>query len=85
MVVTKNRHAEADPPPQPDTYVDAAFYLKLQATLKVIFVSEWGVFIQQFQFNKLYDCISKLEKVQNVNKYAEETAMYLDCKMSMDA
>ena len=51
MVVAENRAAQAEPPPQTDSYVDSAFYLKLQATLGVIFVSGWGVFIRQFQFN----------------------------------
>ena len=39
--------AEKDPPPQPDTFADAEFYIKLKATLKVIFLGGWGVFIQQ--------------------------------------
>ena len=70
MVVVENRLAEADPPPQPDTFVDAVFYIKLKATLEVIFVSGWVVFIQKYQFNELDERMSKLEKGQNVNKYA---------------
>ena len=31
------------------------------------------------------NCIPKLEKGQNVNKYAEETAVELDGEMSLDA
>ena len=38
MVVSENRPAEAEPPPQPSTFLDAAFYLKLQATLEVFFL-----------------------------------------------
>ena len=41
--------------------------------------------MQQYQFNELYNRMSKLEKCQNVTKYAEETTMELDRKMSMDA
>ena len=85
MVVAENIPAESDKPPQPDTFIDAAFYLKLQATLKVIFFSRWGVFIRNFQFNELYDRISKLEKSQNVNKSAEGKALDLDSEMSMKA
>ena len=84
MVVSENRPAEAEPPPQPSTFLDAAFYLKLQATLEVFFW-EWGVFIQQFQFNDLDNRMSKLEKGQNVNNSAEETAVDLDGEMSVDA
>ena len=85
MAVAKNRPAEAEPPPQPDTFVDAALYIKLKATLKVIFVLGWGVFIQQFQFNELDDHMSKLEKGQKVSKSTEKTAVDLDSKVSMDA
>ena len=84
MDVFENRTSEAETPPQPDTFVDAAFYIKLKATLEVIFVSKWGVFIQQYQFNKLEDRTSNLEKGQNINKYVEETAVELDDEMSMD-
>ena len=45
MVVYKNGCGEAEPLPYPDTFVDAAFYLKLEATIKVISISGWGVFI----------------------------------------
>ena len=45
MVVAKNGCGEAEPLPYPDTFVDAAFYLKLEATIKVISISGWGVFI----------------------------------------
>ena len=45
MVVYKNGCGEAEPLPYPDTFVDAAFYLKLEATLELISVSGWGVFI----------------------------------------
>ena len=77
--------AEAEPPPHPDNFLDAAFYIKFKETIKVIFVSGWGVFIQQYQFNELDDRMSKLEKVQNVNNSAEETAVELDGEMSMEA
>ena len=77
--------AEAETPPQPDIFVDASFYLKLQATTEVIFVSVWSFFIQNFQFNNLDKCMSKLEKGQNVNKSAEETVMEIDGEMSMEA
>ena len=85
MVVSKNRPAESETPTQPDTFVGTAFYLKLQATIEVIFVSGWSVFIRQFQFNELDDHMSKLKKVQNVNKSAEETSEELYGKISMDA
>ena len=78
MFIAKNIPAEAETPPQPDTFVDAAFYLKLQATLEVIFVSGWGVFIQKFQFNELDDRVSKLEKGKNFNKSADEIAVDID-------
>ena len=84
MAVVK-RPDETDPPPHPDTFVDSAFYIKLKATLEVVFVSVWGVFMQQYQFNKLDNRMSKLEKGQNVTKSVEETAVELDTKMSMDA
>ena len=38
----------------------------------------------QYQFNELDDRISKIEKGQNITKTAEETAVELDRKMSMD-
>ena len=41
--------------------------------------------MQQYQFNKLDDIMSKLEKGQNITKSAEETAVELDGEMSMDA
>ena len=85
MLVARNRPTEAETPTQPDTFVDAAFYLKLQATLEVIFVLVWDVFIQKFQFNELEYCMSKLEKRQKVNKSAEETSVDLDVNMFMDA
>ena len=84
MVVAENIPAEAETPTQPDTFIDAAFYLKLQTNLEVVFFSRWGVFIWQFQFNKLENRMSKLEKSQNVKKSAEETSVELDGKMSMD-
>ena len=58
-------------------------YIKLKATLEVIFVSGWGFFVQQYQFNELDNRMTKLEKGQNVNKSAEETAVELDSEMSM--
>ena len=79
------RPADTEPPPHPDTFLDAAFYIKLKATLKVILVSGWGVFMQQYHFNELGDIMSELEKGQNFTKYAEETAVDLDCEMLMDA
>ena len=48
MVVAKNRPAEAELPPQANTFVDAAIYIKLKATLEVIFVLGRGVFLQQY-------------------------------------
>ena len=41
--------------------------------------------MQQYQFNKLDDRMSKLEKGQNITKSAEETTVELDWEMSMDA
>ena len=78
------RPAEKEPPPQPDAFIDAVLYIKLKTTLDIIFVSGWGEFIQQYQFNELDDRISKIEKFQNVTKSAEETAVELDGEMSMD-
>ena len=43
-----DRPADTDPPPQPDTFVDADFYIKLKETLEVIFVSGWVEFMQQY-------------------------------------
>ena len=60
-------------------------YIKINTTLEVIFVSGWGEFILQYQFNELDDRIPKLEKGQNITKIAEETAAELAREMSMDA
>ena len=70
MIVVEDRPAESDPPPHPDNFVDAAFYIKLKATIKVIFVLGWGVFIQQQHFNELDDRMSNLEKGQKVTNSA---------------
>ena len=72
IVVVKERQAEAEPPPQPDTFVDAAFYIKLKETVKKIFVLGWDVCIQHYQFNELDDRMSKLKKGQNTKKSAEK-------------
>ena len=79
------RLAETEPPPQPDTFVDASLYIKLKATFEVIFFSGWGECMQQYHFNEIDDRMTKLEKGQTVTKYAEETAMELDGKILMDA
>ena len=63
--------AGTEPPPQPDTFVDAVFYIKLKSTLEVIFVLAWGVFMQKYQFNEQDNRMSKLKKGQNVTKSAE--------------
>ena len=63
MAVVENRPAEAEPPPQTKTFVDAAFYINLKATIEVIFVLGWGVFILQYQSNELDDPIFKVEKI----------------------
>ena len=65
-------------PTQTDTCIDAALYIKLKTTLEVIFVSCWGGFILQYQFNELDYRLSKLEKGQNITKIAEETAVEFD-------
>ena len=57
----------------------------MRATIEVIFVLGWGVFIQKYQFNDLDDRMLKFETGQNVNKSAEEIAVELDNEMSMDA
>ena len=44
---------QQEQPPKPDTNVDAPLYFKLKTTLEVIFVSGWGEFITQYQFNDL--------------------------------
>ena len=84
IVVVKNRPAEEEPPSQPDNFVEAAFYIKLKVTLEVNFFWGWGVFIQQNQFNKLNDRMSKLKKGQNMNKSVEETAMELYGEISIE-
>ena len=85
MVFVKDRPAEAVLPPQPYNFVDALFYIKLKATLGVIFVLEWGDSIQQYQFKEFDDRMSKFEKGQNLKKYAEKRAVELDGEISMDA
>ena len=65
------RSSTRELPPQPDAFIDAALYIKLKTNLEVIFVSGWGEFIQQYQFNELDDRMSKLEKGQNITKTAE--------------
>ena len=54
--------AQREPTPRPDPNIDAPLYFKLKMTLEVIFVSGWGEFITQYQFNKLNDRMSKLKK-----------------------
>ena len=76
--------AQIEQPRRPDTNIDAVLNFKLKTTLEVIFVSGWGEFITQYQFNKLNDRMSMLEKGQTVTKTAEETAVALDKYMSMD-
>ena len=71
--------------PRPETKIDAPLYFKLKTTLEVIFVSGWGEFITQYQFNELDNRMSKLEKGQTVTMTAGETAVELDREMSMDA
>ena len=78
------RPATREQPPHPDTCIYATLYIKLKTTLEVIFVLGWGEFILQYQFNKLDDRISKLEKGQNITKTTEETAVELYGEMSMD-
>ena len=70
MDVVKNRPAEAELPPQTNTFVDTMLYIKLKGTHEIIFVLRWGVFIRQYQFKDLDNCMSKLKKNQNVNKSA---------------
>ena len=79
------RPATREQPPRPDTYIDAVLYLTLKTTFEVIFVSGWEEFITQYKFNELDHRMSKLEKVQNITKTAEETAVELDGEMYMDA
>ena len=62
MLVVEDITYEVEPPPHPDNFVDAVFYIKLKAPLRVIFISGWGVFIQQYHFNELDDRMYKLEK-----------------------
>ena len=54
-------------------------------TIEVIFVSGWGEFMLQYQFNELDDIMSKLEKGQNITKTVEETDVEIDGEISMDA
>ena len=77
--------APREKPSRPDTSTDAVLYHKLKTTLEVMFVSGWGEFITQYQFNELDDRMSKLEKGQTITKTAEETAVELDREMSMNA
>ena len=60
--------AVREEPPQPEAFIDAAIYIKLKMTLECIFVSVWGEFMPQYQFNELNDRMSKLEKGQNITK-----------------
>ena len=76
--------AQREQPPIPDTNINAPLYFKLKTTLEVILVSGWGEFITQYQFNKLDNKMSMLEKGQTVTKTAEETAVALNKYMSMD-
>ena len=62
MIVVEDRTAEAELPLQPDNFVDTALCIKIKANPEVIFVSGWGVFIQQYQFNELDNCMSKTKK-----------------------
>ena len=57
----------------------------MKTTLEVIFVSGWGKFITQYQFNELDDRMSKLKKRKGITKTAEETTVYLDREMRMGA
>ena len=57
MIFVENRPAKAEPPPQPDNFLDAAFYIKLKANLEVILILGLDVFIHQYQFNELDDCM----------------------------
>ena len=77
--------APREKPPRPNTSTDTVMYHKLKTTLEVIFVSGWGEFITQYQFNELDDRMSKLEKGQTITKTVEETAVELYGEMSMDA
>ena len=77
--------APREQPPRPDTSTAAVLYHKLKTPLEVIFVSGWGEFITQYQFNELDDRMSKLEKGQTITKIGEETAVELDKEMSIDA
>ena len=62
--------AVREPPSQPDACIDAALYIKLKTNLEVIFLSGWGGFMLQYQFNKLDNIISKPKKDQNITKSA---------------
>ena len=62
MVIAEDRPSEVELPPQPDNFVDTALCIKIKANPEVIFVSGWGVFIQQYQFNELDNCMSKTKK-----------------------
>ena len=79
------RPATRELPPQPDACIDATIYIKLETTLEVIFISGWGEFILQYQFNKLDNRMLKLEKGQNFTKTPEEKTVEIDREMSMDA
>ena len=79
------RPAAREQPPRTNTCIDAVLYKKLKTTLEVIFVSVWGGFILQYQFNELDDRMSKLEKEKTITKTVEETAVELDREMYMDA
>ena len=69
---------ERETPPQPETFIYAALYIKLKTTLEVMFISGWGEFMQQYQFNNLDNRISKLEKGPTISKSAKETAVESD-------
>ena len=50
-----------------------------------MFVSGWGGFITQYQFNEIDNRMSKLEKGQTITKTLEEAAVEIDREMSMNA
>ena len=71
--------ADTEPPPQTDTFVDTAFYIKLKATFEVIFVLVWGGFIQQYHFSELDDRMSNLKRVKlSPNKRRKQPWSYME-------
>ena len=64
MDVVEERPSEAEQPPHKDNFLDEVFYIKLKATLEVIFVTGWGVFIQNTSSTSWMNALPSSKKVK---------------------